>query len=134
LFSGCCAVSVEPAVWRGSAASGSRVLRLEALLHHPGPEPARRAELGDLLEEVVVDVEEERQPRRERVDLEAGALARLDVRDPVRQGEGDLLRRRRARLADVVPADADRIPARHSLAQNAKTSVTSRSDARGGYT
>ena len=52
---------------------------------------SRRAELGDLLEEVVVNVEEERETRRERVDIEASLEARLHVADAVRQREGELL-------------------------------------------
>ncbi len=39
--------------------------------HDPGPQPPRRPELGDLLQEVVVSVEEERQPRTEHVRVEA---------------------------------------------------------------
>ena len=45
-----------------------RVLRVEPLGHDPRPHPPRRAELRDLLEEVHVAREEERQPRREVVD------------------------------------------------------------------
>ena len=41
------------------------------------------AVLGDLLEEVDVRVEEERQARRERVDVEAGLQPELDVREAV---------------------------------------------------
>ena len=44
----------------------SRILALEPLRHHLVPDLARRAVLGDLFEKVVVRVEEERQPRRER--------------------------------------------------------------------
>ena len=43
----------------------ARVLGLEALAHRARPDPPRRAVLGDLLEEVAVRVEEEREPRRE---------------------------------------------------------------------
>ena len=72
--------------------------------HVPRPDAARGAELGDLLEEVEVAVEEEREPRREVVDVEAARDRRLDVLDAVGQREGQLLRRRRAGLADVVAA------------------------------
>ena len=78
------------------------------------PHAARGAQLGDLLEEVVVDVPEERQALRERVDVEARGAPELDVGDAVGQREGQLLHGRRARLADVVAADADRVPARHA--------------------
>ena len=77
----------------------------------PGPDATRGAVLGDLLEEVDVRVEEEAQPRRERVDVEPGCERRLHVREPVGQRERELLRRRRTGLADVVPGDRDRVPA-----------------------
>ncbi|MDZ7630422.1 MAG: hypothetical protein U5K74_03405 [Gemmatimonadaceae bacterium] len=55
-------------------------MRAEALVHqHSCPDAAGGAQLGDLLEEIVVDVEEERQPRREGVDIQPAldsALAR----------------------------------------------------------
>ena len=49
----------------------ARVPRAVALAHVPGPDPARGPELGDLLEEVVVDVPEEGEPGREAVHVEA---------------------------------------------------------------
>ena len=49
-----------------------RVLRAEPLGHDRVPHPPARPELRDLLEEVVVAVPEERQPRREVVDVEPG--------------------------------------------------------------
>ncbi len=39
----------------------------------------------------------------------------LDVGEPVRQGERELLRGRRPRLADVVAGDADRVPLGNTL-------------------
>ena len=69
LTSGCWACSVTPPVWvwkriiceRGfSAPKRSR--------DDLGPHPPHGAELGDLLEDVVVAVEEEGEPRRELVD------------------------------------------------------------------
>ena len=109
LFSGCWAVRRTPAVcaWvrsthdRGSRAPNrSRMMR--AHIRRAAPE------LGDFLEKVAVHVEEERQPRRKRVDVQPCRDPRLHVRDPVRERERELLHRGRARLADVVPADADR--------------------------
>ena len=93
----------------------ARVPGLEALAHDARPQPAGRPELGDLLEEVVVGVEEERQLRREVVDLLPRIPSGGDVRDAVGQGERDLLHRRAARLADVIAGDRDRVPARHAL-------------------
>ena len=43
----------------------ARIGRAEALAHDPRPQPARRAELRDLLEKIVVRVEEEREPLAE---------------------------------------------------------------------
>ena len=90
-----------------------RLLRAERLAQLARPDPARRAVLGDLLEEVDVRVEEERQPRREVVDVHPARDLLLDVGQPVLERERELLRGRRARLADVVAADRDRVPARH---------------------
>ena len=95
-----------------------RVLRAKAIAHEARPQPPRRAELGDFFEEVVVRVEEERELRREVVDLQAGLQRRFDVRDRIRQRERHFLHRRRSGLADVIAADADRVPVRHVLARS----------------
>ena len=92
-----------------------RVRGAEALGHHARPQAARRPELRHLLEEVVVRVEEERQPLAEVVGREPRRDRRLAVGDPVRDRERELLDRRRARLADVVAGDRDRVPARQPL-------------------
>ena len=55
---------------------GALVSRLEAVAHHFRPELAGGAELGDLLEEIAVRVEEERDARREIVDIEAARRRR----------------------------------------------------------
>ncbi len=60
-------------------------------------------------------VEEERQARREVVDVEALVDRRLHVGDPRAQRERDLLHGRAALLAEVVAGDRDRVPARHAL-------------------
>ena len=93
----------------------ARIGRAEPVAHDARPHRARSSELRDLLEDVVVGVEEEREPARERVDLEARVDGRLDVGDAVGQRECELLRSRRAGLADVVAGDRDRVPARHPL-------------------
>jgi hypothetical protein len=62
-----------------------------------------------------VGVEEEGQAGRKRVHVLTRFHAGLDVADAVRQGERQLLRRRRAGLADVIPADGDSVPERHLL-------------------
>ena len=113
LFNGCCAVSDTPAVWVWKRIQvGALVLRPEALAGQLVPDAPRGPELGDLLEEVVVAVEEEAEPRREVVEAQAAGQRVLHVGDPVGDGEGQLLHRRRAGLADVVAGDADRVPAR----------------------
>ena len=57
----------------GSGASRSRdPARPNRSRGEPGPDAARGPELGDLLEEVVVGGEEEREPRGEGVDVEPG--------------------------------------------------------------
>ena len=83
--------------------------------HPAGPDAAGRAELGDLLEEVEVAVEEERQARGELLDVEAAGQAQLDVAEAVGEGEGELLRGRRAGLADVVAGDRQRLVVRDVL-------------------
>src|SRR5262245_16899828 len=93
----------------------ARVRRAEAVSHDARPETTGRTELGDLLEEVVVRVEEEREALAEAVRREPGRDRRLAVRDAVRERERELLGRARARLADVVAGDRDRVPARQPL-------------------
>ncbi len=89
-----------------------RVLRSNAVAHEPGPHPARGPVLGDLLEDPVVRVPEERDPRGEDVHIEADRLGRFDVGEPVGDGERHLLHRGGARLAHVIAADRDRVPRR----------------------
>src|SRR5260221_9431513 len=66
---------------RGESHSGSlrvkahhqrpRIFRTVSLLHMTRPDATRRAQLRDLLEEIVVNVPEEGKPRREGVHIEA---------------------------------------------------------------
>ena len=92
-------------------AQRGRVLHLEPLAHQARPEPPRRSKLGDFLEQIVVGIEEERDARRYLFHLESGATGCLKVFQRIPQGEGNLLDRRRTRLANVVAADADAVPA-----------------------
>ena len=111
LFIGCCAVSDTPAVcvWNRSLIAPGSVAPYRS--RQPSrPDPPGGAELRDLLEEVDVRVEEEREPGRERVHVQPALLPELDVGEPVRERERELLRRRRAGLADVVAGDAHRMP------------------------
>jgi hypothetical protein len=54
-----------------------RVRGAEPLLHQPGPDPPRRPELGDLLEQGGAGDEEERHARRDVVDSQAGVERRM---------------------------------------------------------
>src|SRR5213592_2498756 len=79
-----------------------RVRRAEPLAHDLGPEPPGRAEFRDLLEEVVVRVEEEREPLAELVGREPCDDGGLRVGDPVRERERKFLDSRRVCLADLI--------------------------------
>jgi hypothetical protein len=83
--------------------------------HHLGPDPPRRPVLADLLEEVVVRVEEERQPGRELVHVEPGVDAVPDVLHPVPEREGQLLQCRCPGLSDVVARHGNGVPPRYVL-------------------
>src|SRR6185369_2378328 len=95
--------------------AGAVGLGAEALAHDARPQAPRRADLGDLFEEVVVDVEEERQARSEVVRVKPALDGRVDVTDPVGERERELLDRRRAGFADMVAADRYRMPLRRFL-------------------
>ena len=90
----------------------ARVLGAEALLSDASPHAACGAELRHLLQEVGVGGEEERQPRREVVELQPCVQRRLHIGDGVGEGERHLLHSRAAGLAHVVAAYADRVPLR----------------------
>ena len=114
LTSGCWAVRDTPAVWVWNRSCSERSLaRAVAVAHPAGPDATGGPVLGDLLEEVDVRVEEERQARRERVDVESGRAPELDVRESVGERERELLCGRRSGFADVVAGHGDRVPLRH---------------------
>ena len=87
----------------------------EAIAHDARPQPPARPVLRHLLEEVGVGVEEEAELAAHLVDGEPAGAAALDVRDRVREREGELLHRRRARIAEVGAGDRDRVEARSAL-------------------
>src|SRR5262249_16203106 len=68
-----------------------------------------------LLEEVVVNIEEEREARSEVVDRKRALEARLDVADAVGDRECELLSGCRTRFSNVIAADGYRVPARKLL-------------------
>ena len=86
--------------------------RAEPIAHRVRPDLPRRAVLRDLLEEIAVRVEKERDLRDEPIDVQPGVDAPLHVLEAVAQREGELLQRRRARLADVVAAHGNGVPLR----------------------
>src|SRR5713101_9064834 len=88
-----------------------RVACMEPVAHDPCPQASCRAELRDFFEEVVMAVEEERQPRRKVINREARLNAYLNVSYAVGQCERQLLHGCRPRFPNVVSADTDHIPA-----------------------
>ena len=90
-----------------------RILRLEFFPHHACPDLARRTELGNLFQKIVVRIEEERQPRCKTVDVKPLCHRCFDIGNAVRQRKCNLLRRCRSCLAHVIAGDGNRIPLRH---------------------
>src|SRR5260370_35824772 len=88
------------------------ILRAIALAHPARPDPASGAELRDLLEEVDVGVEEERQARCEVIDAHPSFDARVDVCHSIGERERELLCGGRTRPAEVVARDGDRVALR----------------------
>jgi len=108
------------------------ILRAVLLAHQRRPDATRRAVLRNLLEEVQVRVEEERQPGREVVDVETALERPLDVRESVGERKREFLRSGRTGLADVV-AEIE-IGCHNGISRdvNSTMSVTSRIDGSGG--
>ena len=79
------------------------------------PDPPRRPVLRDLLKEIDMRIEKERQPRREIIDSEAALDARLHIRKAVLERKRKLLARRRTRLTNVIARNRNRVPTRHPL-------------------
>ena len=89
-----------------------RVLGVEVRDQFAPQQPAR-TQLGHLHEEVHPDAPEERQPRRELVDVQARIQTGLDVLDAVGERVCQLQIRCGAGFLDVVAGDGDRIELRH---------------------
>src|SRR5215213_2822235 len=90
----------------------SRIPWRIALANELSPETPRGTKLGNFFEEIRMSREEKAHPRRDLIDAQSCAQRRLDVRQPVRDREGDLLRRGGACLPHVVARNGDRIPRR----------------------
>src|SRR5882757_8295828 len=97
----CCRVLLGERHARGLAMGAQRqrigLLGLERF-YKLGPQEARGAELGHLHEEVHADAEEERQARREGVDVESLGLGGADVFEAICKSKCQLLNKRRAGL------------------------------------
>ena len=108
LFSGCWAVSVDPPVWvwkRSSFDRSSLAPKRSVMIRAHIRRAARY--LATSSKRLLWAFQKKRQAGREGVDVEPGGQRGLHVGDAVGEGEGDLLDRGRARLADVVAGDRD---------------------------
>ena len=112
-----CAVSDQPEVWQWVRRLSDLGFFGAELLDQLGPQQPAGPQLGDLHEEVHADGPEERQPRRERVDVEAGVTAGAQVLDAVGERVGQLQVGGRPGLLDVVAGDRDRVEPRHLAAR-----------------
>src|SRR5215218_3285616 len=93
-----------------SELSAPLVACAEAVAHDLCPHPPRRPVLGYLLEQVVVGIEEEREPGRELVHIQPGIEGGFDVGYGVGEGESEFLDGGGSSLSYVVAADRDRVP------------------------
>ena len=89
-----------------SQAQRARVFRVERG-QELGPEQPRRAHLGDFHEEVHADRPEERQPRGETIDVEAGFEPGAEIFDAVGERIGEFEVLRRAGFLHVIAGDRD---------------------------
>ena len=86
---------------------------MKAFADDARPEPPRGAKLGDLFQQIVMRVEEERDARRKLIDLQAGFESSLDISNGIGEGKGQFLDRRRPGLSDVIAADRNCVPVGH---------------------
>ena len=96
----------------GAQRQRARIVRRE-WLHQLRPKHARGAQLRHFHEKVHADAEEERQPRREAVDVKVGGKSGAHIFDAVGKRIGELEVGRRSGLLHVVAGDRDRIELRH---------------------
>src|SRR5260370_39752142 len=88
----------------------SRIARIEALAHDSSPQSSSRTELCHLFQELIVRVEEERDARRELINVESAVHRGLYISDCVRQSERHFLRGSRTCFPNVIARDRDRVP------------------------
>ncbi len=93
------------------------------LLHGHGPDAPGHA-ADDAVLGIQAVAEEEAEVRREVVDVHAAGQVVLDEGEAVGQGEGQLADGIRARLGDVVPADAHRVEVADLLLDEGLLDVT----------
>ncbi len=97
----------------GSERERALILRAELVADELRPQETRGAHLGDLHEEVHADRPEERQSRREGVDVEAGRNAGARVLEAVGDRVAELEVGRRTGLLHVIARDRNRVELRH---------------------
>ena len=116
LFSGCCAVSVEPPVcaWKRSACARGFVAPKRSRMISAHRRRAAR-NFATSWKKWLCALKKKERRVAERVGRQPCGDRRLAVGDAVRERERELLRGARSRLADVVPGDRDRVPARQPL-------------------
>ena len=113
LLNGSCAVSDQPEVCECVRSDSDFGFFGSNCADQLAPQQPAGAQLGDLHEEVHPDAPEERQPRRELVDVQPGVQPGLDVLHAVGQRVGQLQIGCGTGLLDVVAGDRDRVELRH---------------------
>jgi len=96
------------------------VFGFKLFLHQLRPQQASRAQLGNFHVKIHANAEEEREPRRDVVDLEPGRHGAAHVLDAVGDGEGQLKLRVCACFLHVIAADADAVVLGHVLRRERK--------------
>src|SRR5881409_3921346 len=89
------------------------ISRVKALAHDASPETTRGAILGNLFQQIIVRIEEERKSRRKVVYFQTGLHGRFDISNSISERECHLLDRGRAGFANVIAADRNRVPVGH---------------------
>ena len=82
-------------------------------MHHAVPQCARRAQFGNLHEEVHADAKEERKAPGKRIDVQPCRHRPLHIFLAVSDGEGELLHRCRPGFVHVIATDRNRVEFRH---------------------